>query len=125
MYARKAGAAALKIKFLLGEYSAMGSLDKTRQEDDLIVACKVRDRQGENVLVQESPVSGGRWFPNQNRSTTSTVYCRSSNLGIRAEPKYPAPPAMRSFIFYCLSLVIFNERFLTADFGTGTVREIG
>src|SRR5689334_8321521 len=39
--------------------------------------------------------SAGSAFPNQKRSTTSTSYPRSSSLGIKAEPTYPAPPATR------------------------------
>src|SRR5260370_18792830 len=97
MYARYDGAAALKTKFLSGEYSAIGSFERPARKITWWYSSRSAIVSWKMSLLS-MPNWRGRWFPNQNRSTTSTLYPRSSSLGMRVDPTYPAPPAMRSFM---------------------------
>src|SRR5260370_22393770 len=97
MYARYDGAAALKTKFLSGEYSAIGSFERPARKITWWYSSRSAIVSWKMSLLS-IPTCRGRWFPNQNRSTTSTLYPRSSSLGMRVDPTYPAPPAIRSFM---------------------------
>src|SRR5260370_8670130 len=97
MYARYDGGAALKTKFLSGEYSGIGAFERTGRKITWSYSSRSSSVSWKMSLVS-IPTCRGRWFPNQNRSTTSTLYPRSSSLGMRVDPTYPAPPAMRSFM---------------------------
>src|SRR5580704_10114210 len=99
------------MKFLLGENSAIGSFDNPARK----ITCSYGSKSSTEswkISLFKMPTCRGRWFPNQNRSTTSTLYPRSSSFGIKTFPTYPAPPAIRTFMQLSFCRIMDLDQYL-------------